>query len=153
MGLLEVPLSRSTLYFTKLQPRESLFSCKKNLEIILDYNQLAMSIKMSEGYFSLTALSTVNFSTHQLKLRNAETRRHSYSQAICLLLELSISVSHKTCLNLPWWFGLPLKNRYESSQGLLDTRTDFLPKEIAKIRPKTRFNTNKSGIAKIPCVI
>ena len=37
-------------------------------------------------------------------------------------------------------------------QGILYTRTDFLPKEIAKIRPKSHFNTNKSGVAQIPCV-
>ena len=38
-------------------------------------------------------------------------------------------------------------------QGLLYTRTDFLPKEITKIRPKTRFNTNKNEVAQIPYVI
>ena len=38
-------------------------------------------------------------------------------------------------------------------QGLLYTRTDFVPKKIAKTRPKTRFNTNKSEVAKIHCVI
>ena len=37
-------------------------------------------------------------------------------------------------------------------QGLLYTRTYFLPKEISKIRPSTRFNTNKSGVAQIPFV-
>ena len=31
-------------------------------------------------------------------------------------------------------------------------RTDFLPKEIAKTRLKTRFNTNKSNVAQIPCI-
>ena len=38
-------------------------------------------------------------------------------------------------------------------QGLLYTRTDFLPKDIAKIGPRTRFNLNKSGVAQIPCAI
>ena len=37
-------------------------------------------------------------------------------------------------------------------QGLISTRTDFISKEIAKIRPKTCFNTNKSGLAQLPCV-
>ena len=38
-------------------------------------------------------------------------------------------------------------------QGLLYTRTDFVPKVIAKRRPKTRFNRDKSEVAKIHCVI
>ena len=38
-------------------------------------------------------------------------------------------------------------------QGLLYTRTDFLRKEITKLRPKTCFNTNKSWVVKIPSVI
>ena len=33
------------------------------------------------------------------------------------------------------------------------TRTDFVPKEIAKTRPKIRFNTNKSEVAEIHCVV
>ena len=38
-------------------------------------------------------------------------------------------------------------------QGLLYARCDFMPKKIAKIRTKTHFNTNKSGVVKIPCAI
>ena len=38
-------------------------------------------------------------------------------------------------------------------QGLLYTRTDFVPKEIAKTWPKSHFNANKSEVAQIPCDI
>ena len=38
------------------------------------------------------------------------------------------------------------------NQGLLYTRTEFVPKEITKTRPKTRFDTISSEVAKIQCV-
>ena len=39
------------------------------------------------------------------------------------------------------------------AQGVLYTRTDFVSKEIAKGLSKTSFNTNRSEVAKIHCVI
>ena len=50
---------------------------------------------------------------------------------------------------------LQLLKKLESNvaMDLLYKQTDFLPKEIAKIRPKTRFNTKKKWVAQIPCVV
>ena len=52
------------------------------------------------------------------------------------------------------WAGKTMGSFYFcANQGLLYTRTDFLPKEVAEIRLKPRFSTNKSGVTKTPCVI